>query len=205
MKPFQPASEEELLQYLETEYPQLYLPCKTLPEPFLTDQEKVRAIVLGTDSSNPQQIFFQYAFGLDKPDSPYFKGVRKNLECIGLSMSEIYVQNLCRNYFRCVTSQNRKWLQFAAIWRGFLRKELDARFPRNIPVLMTAWDLYRALVLSENFKEPAEMYRQHIIIPSEEDHLSRPLIPFFRHWHYSLGNWPAYRLFLKQLFTSQIS
>ncbi len=42
-------------------------------------------------------------FELDNDKSPYFRSIMKNIDLAdGLSMDNIYVQNLCRNYFTFV-------------------------------------------------------------------------------------------------------
>jgi hypothetical protein len=100
------ASEASLCQYLQQRYNRVYRPAETLPLPFCIDPRRVRAIVLGTDPSNPQGVFVQQVFGLENPNSPYFRAILDNLKQVGLSIQDVYVQNLCKNYFRLVTTAN---------------------------------------------------------------------------------------------------
>jgi hypothetical protein len=184
---------EALCRFLSREYASYYVPVASLPEPYFIDTRKVNAIVLGTDPTNPDQKRFQYVFGLGGSDTRYFKSILKNLDTIGLSPDQLYIQNLCRNYFTNVTSENAKWQEIAALWRPLLQKELDGLFGRHTPVFITAWDIYPVLAIRPARVEPSYFYKQASIIDASENHLGRPIIAFFRHPRYDLKNWGRYR------------
>lgn len=192
-------SEAPLCQYLHQRYNRIYLPAETLPLPYCRDKGKVRAIVLGTDPSNPDRIFLERVFGLEDPDSPYFRTVRDNLERIGLSLEDVYVQNLCKNYFRKVSAKNPHWGEIAPLWCGMLRRELDDLFDSRIPVLVTAWQLCPVLAPTRARSRPSDFYKNKVAVPPAENELGRNLVPFFRHWYYNLERWGDYREWVKSL------
>jgi hypothetical protein len=190
-------SEASICQYLQQRYNRLYRRADALPRPFCVDARRVKAIVLGTDPSNPGGVLLERVFGLENRDSPYFRSILGNLEQIGLSLDDVYVQNLCKNYFRVASRANPSWIEAASLWRGLLQKELDGLFDRRIPVLITAWDLYRALALNPAAAKPSDLYRNHVALTPAENHLGRNIVPFFRHWYYSLQRWGEYREWIK--------
>jgi hypothetical protein len=193
------ANEAELSAYLQQRYNRLYRRAEALPMPYCVDTHRVKAIVLGTDPSSPRGVFIRMVFGLEDPDSPYFRAILENLNRVGLSLDDVYVQNLCKNYFRVVTRVNPCWSEVAALWRGFLQKELDGLFDRRVPVLITAWDLYRVLTSSPTAAKPSDLYRNQVVVNPEENHLGRTIVPFFRHWFYSLDRWGEYGERIKSL------
>lgn len=193
------ASEAALCGYLQQRYNSIYRRADTLPLPFCVDRRRVRGIVLGTDPSNPKGVFIQKVFGLENPDSLYFRGIGDNLKQIGLALEDVYVQNLCKNYFRIVTAANPSWIEIAALWRGMLQKELDDLFDRRIPVLLTASPLYSVLVPNPAVAKPSDLYRNQVVVPPSENHLGRTIVPFFRHWFYNLARWDDYRERVKTL------
>ena len=195
------ASEALLCEYLQQRYNRTYRRADALPLPFCIDRRRVKAIVLGTDPSNPKGVFIQRVFGLEDPNSPYFKAIRDNLKQIGLSLEDVYVQNLCRNYFRIVTAANSDWIEIAALWRGRLQKELDDLFDRRIPVLLTASQLYFALAMNPAPGKPSDLYRNQVVVPPSENYLGRTIAPLFRHWFYNLARWGDYRERVETLVT----
>jgi hypothetical protein len=192
-------SEVSLCQYLQQRYNRIYRPADALPLPFYIDRRRVRAIVLGTDPSNPRGVFVQRVFGLENPDSPYFRAILDNLNQIALSLEEVYVENLCKNYFRIVTTANPNWGEIAALWRGLLQRELDALFDRRVPVLLTAWPLYSVLASNPVPDKPSDLYRNKVLLPPTENHLGRTIAPFFRHWYYGMQRWGEYCEWIKSL------
>lgn len=190
-----------LCQYIKERYPQIYLHASKLPAPYYSTIQDVKAIVLGTDPSNPQNLFFDYVFGLERKNSPYFKIIAENLNFLGFDVDRCYVQNLCKNYFSVVTGNNPSWNEVAELWRKSLKTELNEFFPSAIPVFITAWDLI--LVLSDNaVKEPACFYNNLKTVPSSSSFLERELILLFRHHKYKLSKWPQYVSFIKTRFDS---
>ena len=191
--------ETSLCEYLEKRYNGVYLRSSTLPLPFCADKPRVKAIVLGTDPSNPRRIPVQQVFDLGNAESPFFRPILNNLHQIGLALEEVYVQNLCKNYFRQATSANANWVRIAGLWRGLIKQELDGLFDRRIPVLITAWPLYLALALNPIIEKPSDLYRMQVAVKPAENYLGRTIIPFFRHWFYNLEKWDAYREWVKGL------
>lgn len=102
----------------------------------------IKAIILGADPTHLVENGLkriEKVFGLEKAEkSPYWRGINKNLRHLGLTLDNIYVQNVCRNYFIRETSENEKWEEIAInFWIPLLKEELDHRFESRIPILMT--------------------------------------------------------------------
>jgi hypothetical protein len=152
--------------------------------------------VLGTDPSDGRGTVFQNVFGIEE-DSRYFSPILKNLEKVGLSLDDIYVENLCRNYFRKETSKNPIWNQVAEWWINILKQDLDKEFAKRIPVLITTQYLYPVLAHSRKPPEAQEIYRMQVkpFLQPDENRLDRVIIPFYRHRNYSLeqDEWREYR------------
>jgi hypothetical protein len=179
------------------------------------DPAKKKAVVLGCDPSNFSKKDgvtkeLETVFGIvgKGKDGRYFSGIRQNLKQLELSLQDIYVQNLCRNYFDKVTANNDCWMEAAVFWRNSLRKELnDLHIPQYIPVFLTSAYLYQALI-RENTKSysPEELYQNLALIPipPSENYLERPLIPLYRGGvnHYMLENQPAYKNHVMQVLAN---
>jgi len=165
----------------------------------------VKAIVLGCDpsnfSNNGETSQLETVFGIEGvgKDGRYFTGILKNLNEVGLKLTDIYVQNLCRNYFYKETKKNDIWYDAAAHWRKTLNEELNQLgIPQSVPVFLTAEELYRALVNEKHTaRQCKEFYQTPELIPIEpsENYLERPLVPLFRGGagYYNLKNWENYR------------
>jgi hypothetical protein len=54
-----------LCGYLRQEYADVYLNRSKLPQPFFASIHSVKAIILGTDPSNPQNLDLEKVFGLE--------------------------------------------------------------------------------------------------------------------------------------------
>ncbi len=154
------------------------------------DVSKIKAIVLGCDpsnfSKNGETQVLETVFGIEGKgkDRRYFSGILQNLSQLGLTLTDLYVQNLCRNYFTKVTAENDCFAEAAIRWREYLCRELDElKILRNIPVFLTSQYIYKALK-KEGVHEytPAELYatRGLLPIPAEDNYLSRPLFPLYR-------------------------
>ena len=82
----------------------------------------------------------------------------------------------------------------AKFWINILKKELDEKFDKRIPILLTTQYLILPLVTPENIKyiERASVYYSNepkpIIIPDNKNLLGRTLIPFFRNDNYLLDS-----------------
>lgn len=180
------------------------------PKPFpnyainLEDPWAIKAIVLGADPSHRMPEKLEYVFKLECNDAynPYFNLIERNLTAIGLSKNNIYVQNVCRNFFSGDTYQHKKnWLDVAKYWIPLLLEELKP-IPITVPVLMTTEIIYHALA-SQPYMTAKAFYRREFPLPLSPDSnaLNRPLIPFYRSPNYRLdtGRWDDYVLYLKEI------
>jgi hypothetical protein len=181
------------------------------PKPYCKNPGKVKAFVLGCDPTafskeerlKPvelrKHLDFKTVFNLDfKPgfnlgrDKRYFAGVLSNLKEIDLSLENIYVQNLVSDYQKEESSKNRDWIRKAQGYIKGLIEEFDKIDPsRNTPVLLTSELLYKALLNDGIKKVPARDFyelKAEIPIPPDVNKLGRPLIPFYRHRAYALGD-----------------
>ncbi len=190
--------EQQICDIIEEKFPGMYDKDGKIPNAY-QGSENIKAIIIGAD---PTYISgdsnFKYVFGLeDKEKSPFFRSILNNLKEINLSLDDIYVQNLVRNHCVKETSKNIRWLEIASLWVELLKKELDKEFPQDIPVLVTAWIILKALIEKSVIKElsPKMIYTNARFIQPKENLLERTLIPFFRHPRYQLKseNWLEYK------------
>lgn len=177
--------------------------------PFCYNIHKVKAIVLGADPGNfsdhGEHVDIKVAFAIGSGDARYFDPILKNLQVIGLSLTDVYIQNLITSDTGIETGKNNKWEEIA-------ESNLDSRISefrlvdnnRNkIPVLVSAERILRYL---SKVKLPSaeEIYldKQFYIIQANNNKLDRPIHPFFRNMKYSLSNekWEDYRSFLAGVF-----
>ncbi len=198
--------EERLLVELESLLGGTKLPRIPFPKPFCFDEKRVKAIVLGADPTNTKEnTQFATVFGIGSGDGRYFRDILSNLKLVGLGLETVYVQNLCRNYFNEETSKNKLWEKAAKFWIPRLKDEL-VKIPADVPVLLTAEIIYKALMNpGQRIVGAAECYSGRATIPirSETNGLNRPLIPFYRNPTYRLNDprWDTYRRTLKQIFS----
>lgn len=194
-------SEKDLFKRLLKEYPDLIYDRYPFPEPYIGDGQ-IKAIVLGADPTHiidgaPKTL--HTVFGLNSEGTPYWNSIWRNIEHISnLSMSNLYVQNVCRNYFTRETSQNKKWLTIARnYWIPYLKIELNNQFDKEIPILMTTeFILNSSLINKEKKIKAKDIYSKHIVIVGTNNLFHRSLLAFYRHPRYSLKNWPAYQDFI---------
>lgn len=184
------------IKYLDTEKP--------FPEPFRGDGS-IKAIILGADPSNPDGNILHTVFDLNlqgKRDRRYFSAIEQNIGEIGLEYRNIYVQNVCRNYFEKVTYKHKSnWKKAAALWLPILKKELDGFFPRDIPVLATTEIILQILLKNkQDFRHVADYYslKEPTPIPENQNHMGRDVFPFYRSLHYTLHKHPGYKEHLKK-------
>ena len=171
---------------------------------------QIKAIVLGADPTNKaKNIRFDYVFGLspEKPESPYFDSMRKNLAVIGLSIQDVYVQNLVQNYCTEETSKNKQWAEFAHIWKEHLKKELDDQFEKSVPVFITAGIILD--VLGKKLMPYKFHYHEANLVEPSENFLERTLIPMYRggrgYYDFDTSKWISYVNRIKELFGSKTS
>lgn len=171
------------------------------------------AIVLGADPTHivgDKLTKMEKVFCLEKGEqSPYWRGIGSNLDQIGLTLNNVHVQNVCRNYFKSEASENEEWVEIAReYWIPLLRKELDEQFAGGIPVLMkTQFILWATLTDPSKRIKASKIYREYMAIPKEDNLLGRRLLAFYRHWHYSLKSrdrkkklpdWTKYASFVRR-------
>lgn len=182
----------------------------------------VKAIYLGCDPTNSDEIKFRYVFALRvTPDK--FKAFvtthTNQLAAVGLTWNDVYTQNLCRNYFKDVTSKNLQVWKAAAegYWIESLKNELGT-FDPDVPVLMTSQYIYDVLVNDtewQKYKAPDFYHRKvDIPVPAEKNLLNRLLIPLYRgrspklKVSYCLHNndlWNNYKNRIKEILLTRIS
>lgn len=166
-------------------------------------KEKIKAILLGADPTNngikgkPELIQLSTVFGIGSEYEKYFfKPQLVNLNAIGFAKEELYIQNLCRNYFYEQTYANPYWLTFAQIWLKYLKEELGKLHNKKLPLLASSEIIMKALV---NEVPPAKaLYEEpKKYLPLKSEELDRYVYPLYRHYRYSLskGN-EIYREFL---------
>jgi len=177
------------------------------PGPF-SGKDEIKAVILGADPThivNGKPKPLKKVFQLDNSKSPYWRSIQNNINQIdGLNLENVYVQNLCRNYFKKETSKNSDWLEIARnYWAPFLKRELDRNYDKNVPILMTTEFILHSILIDPKRKIKAkDIYTNCIIIASEENILGRELIAFYRHFYYSLKkeDWKYYRSFINSKF-----
>jgi hypothetical protein len=155
------------------------------PKPYYFKKSKIRVFVLGADPSTDSKIEFEYVFGINSGDRRYFAGIERNLLAIGLSIENIYVQNLIQDYLPSETSKNKEWEKYAEKWLPITQKEFNKIDPsKEIPVLVTAERIMRFLY--SEVPKAKEIYSGSIEVPFLNNKLNRPLIALYRHYNYSL-------------------
>jgi len=179
-----------------------------IPEPYFSSKENlkagIKAIVLGADPSNfsdsGKTRTMNVVFDLPKLD--YFRSIISNLNCIGLQLENVYVQNVVRNYCTCETAKNKQWFEFAELWKPLLKEDLDKLDPdRKLPVFATTIYVFKALLNDKSkILDPARLYYEQLKyhLP-EENYLERKLIPCFRHMDYPYTKWEDFKNFVKTL------
>lgn len=173
--------------------PQLQKVCRTditsLPEAW-TPSNPVKAIVLGADPTNDGVagkrglIELDYVFGIGhRHENPFWGAHKRNLDAVGLKKEDVFVQNICRNYFKDQTSKNKYWELAAKLWIPYLKEELQ-QVPNQVPILATAETIMRFLV--GDVPKPEVIYQWERSYSFHSLKLEREVLPFYRHPQYSL-------------------
>lgn len=179
------------------------------PKAYCSNLKAIKAFVLGCDptafDNKGNQLEFQYVFDLGN-DKRYFSSVLKNLELIGLTLDDIYVQNLVVEYQKEETSKNKDWNRIAKQSIPARKKEFDS-IDRigSIPVFLTSEILYKVLLVPGVKKYKAEEFynmEAPLPIPTIHNLLNRPLLPLYRHYRYKLSEHKVYLKYL-QFFYKQ--
>lgn len=115
-----------------THYPELAGCCnlkiQELPEAYEGTAE-MKAILLGADPTNngikedKGQKQLKTVFGIGE-FTEFFRPQLGNLKQIGLDVNNVYIQNLCRNYFNHETSKNKCWGKGLDCGSNTLKKNL---------------------------------------------------------------------------------
>lgn len=184
--------EKAVVTMLVSKYGKLIFTEYDIPEAH-EGKDKIKAIVLGADPTHivgtcPKKM--EKVFGLEKAEnSPYWRGIGKNLRHINLTLDNVYIQNVCRNYFNRGTSKNEKWGEIASsYWIPLLKEELDSRFESRVPILMTTQFILWAALESPDKKIKAKiLYCEHKYIHEEDNKFRRKLYAIYRHPYYSLS------------------
>jgi len=187
-------------------YPDLEKSCRTdlinLPTAFV-GKEKIKAILLGADPTNDgiktnkglKQLTTVFGISSDF-ETAFFTPQFVNLKAIDLKKDELFIQNLCRNYFTDQTSKNHNWGKIAKIWLPFLAEELSV-FDSKIPVLVSAEKIMKVLI--PDLPKADYIYNLNHKLPFFSQDLKRNVFPLYRQPTYYLSkNWPEYREYLKQ-------
>lgn len=138
----------------------------------MIDKGQGKAIYLGCNPSNRSNDTFEYEFALEGTNRGYNQFIsshQKDLDIVGLKWDDLYVQNLCQNYFQDETSKNLKlWKQVAReFWIGQLNNELSI-FPDSIPILLTSQYLLEVLYLKSWLSTVTKKYRLSISMNAED-------------------------------------
>lgn len=173
-----------------------------LPEPYRGKNE-LKAILLGADPTNngirtnPGLKRLGKVFGINsRYEKDFFNPQKTNLSAIGLDKDDLYIQNVCRNYFMDQTSKNDGWEMIAKHWLPFLAEELSY-LDIKLPVLATAEKIMKVLV--PDIPPANEIYTLVKEPTFYSTALNRVVYPLYRNKDYTLSsNYPIYRDFLKQ-------
>jgi len=169
------------------------------PQPFSFNKSRIKAFVLGADPTNysksGKKVLLHHAFGIGQ-DPRYFNDILGNLNALNLHLEDLYIQNLIADYQEKETGKNKQFIQKARIGAPLVAKEFNkVDGSKNIPVFLTAYDVYKALLKEdEKVLSAKALYNleTNIPIPSDKNLLNRPLIPLFRHRDYQLKKHPKY-------------
>lgn len=177
-----------------------------VPSSFHGNVSSLKAFVLGCDPSafkNDKQLNFNVVFDIGG-GKRYFAGILANLKELNLTLDDIYVQNLIPEYRIVESSKDKNWVNEAQNYIKARKQEFDSLDPSfEVPVFLTSELLYKALLNDEEIRRsPADLYDHpdRFIIFSSKNKLGRPLVPFYRHYAYSMKNKPAIARRIKEEF-----
>jgi len=188
---------EEILTEVETRFKDVFVKADALPKPYI-GSETIKAILIGTDPGNligGETKIIDFVFGLEHKNSPYFRSIQGNIDKLSnLTLENLYVQNICKNYFNCDASKNKHWKEAAGLWLPSVINEFDSQFDKSIPVLVSAEIILDIILKDQQTKLTAETYYSSpAFVDKTDNYFERILIPFYRHRKYSLSNWDKYR------------
>lgn len=165
-------------------------------------KNKIKAILLGADPTNDGIKTdkglkpLKTVFGIDSDYEKFFFAPQIiNLNALEIDKDNFFIQNVCRNYFKDQTGNNKKWGAVAELWLKYLKEEIDM-YP-NIPVLITAEKIIKVLtkttIKAKLLYDNPEKY-----LPLYSESLQREVYPFYRHPKYYLSNNSTYRNYLRK-------
>ena len=198
-------TDKEIILYLRSKFGDCIKETETLPNAY--KGSNLKAILLGADPTNDGTKEFKgfkelnTVFGIDEYNE-FFRPQLTNLKGIGLNKENLYIQNVCRNYFNVQTSVNKQWADVAKIWFPLLNEELNGVDPeKKLPVLITSEVIMKALI-NPKINRAREIYDECLSFYS--DILKREVFAFYRHPAYSLSlkadKNNTYKGFLKEKF-----
>lgn len=131
--------------------------------------------------------------------------IRENLkELTNLGIENLYVQNLCKNYFNCDTGKNKFWKEIAKLWIPIIKEELDSRLDRNIPILLSTEKILEVVLTETEKKRSAKFYYEnHYFIDKDNNVFGRVLIPFYRNHNYKLSKWKDFKNKIDSYFVNK--
>lgn len=179
--------DRELINQLRSKFGDEILDISELPNSY--KGENIKAILLGADPTNnglkgEGLIPLKTVFGIGEYDI-FFHPQLANIRAVGLNQNNLFVQNVCKNYFKNETSKNKIWSDVAVNWLPYLREELDGiDSERKLPVLATSEVIMNLLV--DNLPKATTIYKDCIGFFSSE--LERGVFAFYRHPRYSLSS-----------------
>ncbi len=196
---------KEMLKSLKHHLVENIVDYTPFPEPYMGKGE-IKAIVMGMDPSTDDGRRFNTVFDIGGKDERYFKGIERNLNAVGLTMDNVFVQNFCGNYFTKTTyKQKKNWWRASAIWYMKIITDLHYKFNERIPILATSELLMKRLIDFD--RETNEYYYKNPeAVPIEISMSTRRVFPFYRHRKYNLelSEWELYRNKLKVYFEGEL-
>lgn len=86
------------------------------------------------------------------------------------------------------------------MWLENLKRELDSKFPRTIPLLISAEIILKTIVYEEYLRNiiAENIYSEKISFNPEQNYFGRAIFALYRHHKYQLHKWPEYAAFIKQ-------
>jgi hypothetical protein len=194
----------EILSTIKTKYPDVYDGYYPFPASY-HGKKPVKIIILGTDPGNyfkGKTLRFHIVFGLEKQDSLYFRQIAENLYLLkNIELEEVYVQNVCKCYFKLDTGKNKYWNEIARkYWLPILKQELDFLFDTRIPVFITTEKILE--VITDQRISASEIYKEKITIQKDDNYLQREIVALYRHPKYSLEFWSEYLNYLREFTAS---
>jgi len=175
-----------------------------LPEPYV-GKRKIKAILLGADPTNDGTkeekglIRFDTVFGINsKYEDDFFGPQKRNLESLGISKDNLFIQNVCRNYFTEQTSKNKNWNQVAELWIKYLKAGLKEF--HKLPILVTAEKVMRAITHNSYKADDLYTYSERFL-PIWSENLRGEVYPLYRNHTYQLSIHPEYTKFLKKILS----